>query len=357
MPVSFYSISVIMLVNMKVAELGEFGLIELIDRIIDRAKRASPAWRRLKIGIGDDCAVWKGDGFTELATTDTLVQGVHFRPGMITWRELGWKSLAVNISDIAAMGGLPTYMLVSLSLPGSIEVNDIADFYRGLMSLANRFGVAVAGGNVVQSPVVVITMTVMGTLGKGRRPPLSRSAAVTGDSIAVTGYPGLASGGLRMIVTGMGPETRTARLLRTSHNTPVPRVVEGQVLRRIGVRCAIDVSDGLVGDLAHICQMSGVSAIVRSERLPIHSKLKSLFPADYVDLVLYGGEDYELLFTVNPRLVPQIKRKLKCPITIIGEIVEKNRDIVTVVDALGKPLPHSLGGWDHFRSEGFTPKA
>jgi len=335
---------------MKVSELGEFGLIDLIDRVVGGSRRTSPAWRRLKLGIGDDCAVWNGDGFAELATTDTLVQGVHFRSGMITWRELGWKSLAVNISDIAAMGGSPTYALVSLSLPGSVEANDIADFYRGMMSLANRFGVAIAGGNIAQSPVVVVTLTVMGTLGKGLKSPLLRSAAVPGDLIAVTGHPGLSAGGLRMIVTGMGLDAGTARLFRRAHNMPVPRVVEGQVLRQKGVKCAIDVSDGLIGDLAHICQTSGVSAIVRLERLPVYSRLKSVFPADYLDLVLYGGEDYELLFTVKPRVMPLVKRTLKCPVTVIGEIVEKYGDMVTVVDRSGKPVPHGLGGWEHFMS-------
>lgn len=334
---------------MKVSELGEFGLIGLIERVIARLEKASPARRRLKVGIGDDCAVWLGDGSIEFATTDTLVQDVHFHSGMISWRELGWKALAVNISDIAAMGGWPTYALVSLSLPGSIGASDIADFYRGMISLGNRFGVAIAGGNIAQSPVVVITLTVMGTLGKGAKYPLLRSAAAPGDLIAVTGSPGLSAGGLRMIATGMGLDASTARLFRRMHNMPIPRVSEGQVLRQTGVKCAIDISDGLVGDLAHICQMSGVSAIVRLAKLPVHRKLKLAFPADYLDMVLYGGEDYELLFTAKPRVVPLVKRALKCPVTVIGEVVTKHRDMVTVVDASGKPVPHGLGGWEHFK--------
>lgn len=346
----FTGISAIIPASMKISELGEFGLIDLIDRVVGASKRTSSAWRRLKVGIGDDCAVWGGSGSAELATTDTLVQNVHFRPGIITWRELGWKSLAVNLSDIASMGGSPTYVLVSLSLPDSIEVNDIVDFYRGMMSLANRFGVAIAGGNIAQSSLIVITLTVMGTLGKGVKSPLLRSAAVPGDLIAVTGNPGLSAGGLRMLVTGMGLDAHTARLFRRAHNMPVPRVIEGLALRQVGLKCAIDVSDGLVGDLAHICQMSGVSAVIRLEKLPAHRRLKSVFPADYLELVLYGGEDYELLFTVKPSVVPLVKRTLKCPVTVIGEIVERGVDMVTVVDLTGKAVPHGLSGWEHFRS-------
>ncbi|MEW6142016.1 MAG: thiamine-phosphate kinase [Chloroflexota bacterium] len=353
----FTEISAIMPINMKVSELGEFGLIGLIERVVAGLEKASLAQRRLKVGIGDDCAAWSGDGSIELATTDTLVQDVHFHTGMIGWRELGWKSLAVNISDIAAMGGWPTYALVSLSLPGSAEANDIVDFYRGMVSLGNRFGVAIAGGNITQSPVVVITLAVMGKLGRGLKTPLLRSAAVPGDLIAVTGSLGLSSGGLRMIVTGMGLDISTARLFRRKHNMPIPRVTEGLVLRQTGVMCAIDISDGLVGDLAHVCQKSGVSAVVRLEKLPVHSRLRSVFPADYLDMALYGGEDYELLFTAKPRVMLLVKRKLKCPVTIIGEVVPKHRDMVTVVDASGKPVPYGLGGWEHFKVSAVIPKS
>lgn len=350
--VSFAEISAIMPFNMKVSELGEFGLIEQIKRVVSRLEKASPSRRCLMVGIGDDSAVWSNEGDVELATTDTLVQGVHFRPGMISWRELGWKSLAVNVSDIAAMGGHPTYVLVSLSLPGSVEINDILDFYRGMVSLSNRFGMVIAGGNIAQSPLVVITLTVMGTLGRGLKSPLLRSAATPGDLIGVTGNPGLSAAGLRMMATGMGLDAVTARLFRRMHNTPVPRVTEGQTLRESGVRCAIDISDGLIGDLAHICQMSGVSAVVRLENLPVHPRLKSVFPADYLDMALYGGEDYELLFTARPRVMPLVKKKLKCPVTVIGEVIAKGKDMVTVVDSSGRQVPHGLGGWEHFRCGG-----
>ncbi|MCX8126844.1 MAG: AIR synthase-related protein, partial [Dehalococcoidia bacterium] len=204
--------------------------------------------------------------------------------------------------------------------------------------------------------VVVITLTVMGTLGKGSGPPMLRSAAVPGDFIGVTGSPGLSAAGLRMITTGMGVDMATARLFRRMHNMPLPRVVEGRVLRQAGVKCAIDVSDGLIGDLVHICQRSGVSAVVRLEKLPVHRRLKSVFPADYLDMILYGGEDYELLFTAGPKVLALAKNRLKCPVTVIGEIVARRDGLVAVVDKSGRPLLHGIGGWEHFRSSAAIPR-
>ncbi|HXZ29993.1 MAG TPA: thiamine-phosphate kinase, partial [Dehalococcoidia bacterium] len=174
---------------MRLSELGEFGLIDLIRAASAQyADSGRTPWREILVGIGDDAAAWKSGNRIQLATTDTLVQHVHFDLGVISWEELGWKALAVNLSDIAAMGGIPEYGLLSLALPAELEVEDITKFINSMMSLANQFGTAVVGGNVATAPNVVITVTIIGCL-KGKI-MLRRSTASPGDQIAVTGYVG-----------------------------------------------------------------------------------------------------------------------------------------------------------------------
>lgn len=172
---------------MIVAEIGEFGLIDLLDKMIADARidRLSPD---LIIGIGDDAAAWKCSGSIQLATVDSMVQGVHFSLETTPWQELGWKSLAINLSDIAAMGGIPRYALVALSLPPETEVADVTALYQGMIKLARRFKVAIVGGNISRAPEVTVTITVIG--GSLNHDVLKRSAAMPGDAIAMTGYPG-----------------------------------------------------------------------------------------------------------------------------------------------------------------------
>ena len=196
---------------MKVSELGEFGLIDLLAKI---APQGGPEHRML-VGIGDDAAAWRGDDSTVLATTDAMVEGVHFATGT-PWWELGWKALAVNLSDIAAMGGEPRYALVNLSLPGDTEVEDVAQLYRGMADLANEHRVAIVGGNITGAPVVMIAMTV---IGRGLKEGLlRRSAAVPGDRIAVTGYLGSAAAGLKVLTGNL--TARSANRNLSEEGTP-----------------------------------------------------------------------------------------------------------------------------------------
>ena len=148
---------------MKVSDLGEFGLIELLADIVDKTKNPQNAsWRKLLIGIGDDAAAWQDDGSIQLATTDSLVQDTHFDLNITGWEELGWKAIAVNLSDIAAMGGVPRYALVSLALPGELETDSLAGLYQGMAHIANEFGVAIVGGNVASAGKTMITVIVLG---------------------------------------------------------------------------------------------------------------------------------------------------------------------------------------------------
>jgi len=210
---------------MKLSELGEFGLIELVHKITDNFKNPQHAsWQKLLVGIGDDAAAWQSHDHIQLATTDTLVQGIHFDLDVTTWEELGWKALAVNLSDIAAMGGIPEYALVSLALPGELEVENISKFYTSMIHLAEQFGVATVGGNIVAAPSIVITITVIGC--SNQETVLKRSAAFPGEQIAVTGYLGLSAAGLEVLKGKMSLDPETSNILRQGHLRPVPKVKE-----------------------------------------------------------------------------------------------------------------------------------
>jgi len=333
---------------MKLFELGEFGLIDLIDSITNKFKNPQhTSWQQLLIGIGDDAAAWQCDNHIQLATTDTLVQDIHFDLSTITWEELGWKALAVNLSDIAAMGGIPKYALVSLALPSELEVENISRFYDSMIHLAEQFGVAIVGGDVVAASNIVITITVIGC--SKDKSILKRSAASPGEQIAVTGYLGLSAAGLEIFKQGFKLNAEASNILRRGHLVPMPKVKEGQVLVEQGVRSAIDISDGLIADLNHICEASKVNARIEIEQVPVHPLVKANFP-NYQELALYGGEDYELLFTASKTVIAQVKRVLNYPVTVIGEMLEESLpNRVSLVDGNGNVIPYKKGGWEHFK--------
>jgi thiamine-monophosphate kinase len=327
---------------MKVWELGEFGLIELIAKTVGKCSRSD-----LVLGIGDDTAAWRTEKSVQLATTDILIQDVHFTLNIATWRELGWKALAVNISDIAAMGGTPSFALVSLGLPPETEVNNVIELYHGMKELAKKFNVDIVGGNISRAPVVILDVSL---IGKASGDLLTRSAAAPGDQIAVTGYLGQSAAWLRMLKSGLKFDRKTTAFLRESHLRPQPRVAEGQILVQHGVRAAIDLSDGLISDLTHICKASRVGAKVWIDKLPIHELLKASFKNEALGMALSGGEDYELLFTAKNKVINKTKNFMSIPVTVIGEIVSKHPRQVTIVDKQGKIVKWSTGGWDHFKS-------
>lgn len=333
---------------MRVSEVGEFGLIDLIQGIIRECRTASdPAWQRLLIGIGDDAAAWEEEGGVVLATTDSLVEGVHFEPNVICWDELGWKALAVNLSDIAAMGGTPLYAMLSLLCPSTLQTNDVATLIRGIGLLASRFGVAVVGGNVASAPLLDVTIALYGSATD--RAVMTRSAARAGDLIAVTGNLGGSAGGLAMLKRGLCLDEGTAGELRRRHFRPMPRVVEGPTLASHGIRTAIDISDGLIADLQHVCEASNVGATVELDRVPVHPLVREHFP-DHTDLGLYGGEDYELLFTGTQACLDHVRDMLACPVTVIGMIQpNEGPDTVRIIGSHGELKQQERRGWQHFR--------
>jgi thiamine-monophosphate kinase len=332
---------------MLISEAGEFGLIASITRLIRRSgDKNTPAWKALVVGAGDDTAAWTPPAGIELATTDILVEGTHFDFASIRWRDLGWKSMAVNISDIAAMGGSPRYALISLALPAHHNVEDVLEMYRGMIKICNLNGIAIAGGNISSAEKVAVSITMTGHC---TQRPMLRSSARTGDLIAVTGYPGLSAAGLYSTGRGTSLPVTAKRLFANAHFHPLPLVKEGLELASLGVETAIDTSDGLVADLAHICEASRKSAVIYTGSIPVHPSLKRYFPRDYLRLALSGGEDYALLFTAGRRLVEEIKSRLSIPVTVIGEITSAKTGKITILDAHGKQFKTGPGGWDHYR--------
>jgi len=332
----------------KVSELGEFGLIDVLADLVKRDPSKGEAWSNLTIGIGDDAAAWRCQSETQLGTIDALVQNVHFKLDTISWEDLGWKSLAVNVSDIAAMGGVPRYALVSLALPEDTQVGDMVSFYRGMLELAGAQGVAIAGGNITRSPIVTVNVAVLGEEGPSGA-LLRRSGAKAGDCVAVTGRLGGAAAGLRMAMEGLKVENGTA--LERAFARPVPRVREGLVLAENGVRTAIDLSDGLVSDLGHVCDASRLGARISVDSVPLADGLRQNFARRAVEWALSGGEDYELLFTCPARTVETVRDSLDCEITVIGEMVADPEARVILLDGHGKEFRLSRSGWDHFAGE------
>ncbi len=330
---------------MKVKELGEFGLIDLLNKMITDAKinKASPD---LILGIGDDTAVWKGKEQIQLATVDTMVQGIHFTLETATWEEIGWKSLAINISDIAAMGGLPHYALVALALPDNTEVESIAGLYRGMIDIARRYKVAIVGGNISRAPQVSVTITVLGSSPDNKI--LKRSTAKVGDTIAVTGYAGSAAAGMEMLKKGLKFRPKITGYLRNAFLHPIPRVEEGRLLVEHGITTAIDTSDGLLADLRHICEASGVGAKVITDLIPVNDLVRTIFKEKALDMALGGGEDYELLFTGNARNIAGLRQSIKCPVTVIGDIIKSEPGKIELYNAGGKPVKTGRTGWTHF---------
>ena len=337
---------------MLVKDIGEFGVIERLNRIVvgrgagNEAVRAFP----LLVDTGDDTAVWQAGEGRELFTTDTMVEGVHFTRETTPWRELGWKAVAANVSDVASMGGLPTYALITLGLPPETVVADIEEMYRGMLEIGEEYGMAVVGGDIVRSPVLFVTTALTGVTWL---PPLLRSMARPGDAVAVSGWLGSSAGGLRLLLECPDVNGEAAGFLRVAHRRPFPAVRAGQLLSQAGIETAMDVSDGLVDDLGKLCTASGVAARVHAADVPVHPMLRRQFPDDCLPLALGGGEDYVLLFTGPPEVVRPLIPELGEGAAVIGAIAPPEElggpGRVVVVDDAGREISLSGGGWDHFR--------
>jgi thiamine-monophosphate kinase len=302
------------------------------------------------IGIGDDAAALRvSPASLLLATTDMLVEHVHYDLSFTDFYSLGWKSAAVNLSDIAAMGGVPRFCLTSLGIPAHITAERITEFYRGFNALTRSHKTVLVGGDTCFSPKgLVISVTVLGETKKTAM--LTRSGARPGDSVFVTGTLGDSAAGLEILQKGARGQGAGGRRLIQKHLRPSPRVREGRKLALSGCASAmIDISDGLSSDLAHICQQSRVGAELYADTIPLSrdilreaARLKEA-PLEYA---LSGGEDYELLFTVPPARIKKL-RSLRLPVAEIGMIVRAGG--LSLIDGAGNRTPLKPRGYEHFR--------
>lgn len=329
---------------MKLSHLGEFGLIE---RIRARAGQAP----ELRLGIGDDCAALQcPEGQLLLTTKDLLIEGVHFRLDWTDLKDLGRKSVSVNISDIAAMGGRPLDLYLGLGIPAGFTVEQIDRFMEGFAEAATGYGASLSGGDTCRSPgPLLISVTAHGAVAPEQL--VRRSGAAPGDAICVSGTLGDSALALKALLAGEQPHA----LLADRHHNPDARPALGRALAEASVASAmIDISDGLAADLGHILDASGVGAVLDIPALPLSQPFFEALEKDpsVLQLALHGGEDYELLFTLRPDRLHQLEplaKTLGLPLTRIGTLV-RSEEGLRLRDARGRFSSAHPSGFNHFRA-------
>ncbi len=337
----------------RVGDIGEFGLIRRISDLLNREGIRS---ERVTLGIGDDTASFlPRPGYEILVTCDCMVEGRHYLPKYIRPFDLGRRAMALNISDIGAMGGKPLYALISLGLKAEILVQDIEDMYRGFLVELNPFGASVIGGNLTQSGNgMFIDITLVGEVEQGR--VVRRSGARPGDVVLVTGYPGQSAAGLQLLLHAPDDSKLLVHPLVKIYHTPSHRAQLGEAIGQAGfVTAMIDTSDGFLGDLGHICEESGVGAELFKEKFPVSENLREaalLLHRDPDDFFLGDSDDYELVITCQSQdaalLRSIITRCCPVPLTEVGRITGAAGEITLLLPDGGR-RPVKPVSWDHFR--------
>ncbi len=333
-------------------DLSEDELVEAIRRVLSDG----PAG--VIVGIGDDAAVVEAGTGSQVLTTDMLVEDVHFERTFVSPRDLGAKAIVVNVSDVAAMAASPRYALVSLGIPSELEAAWVIELVGGMRAACQEYALTLVGGDTDRADRIVISVTVVGEVAPGRA--LTRAGAHPGDLIVVTGSLGAAAGGFALSrahpsKVGRALTSAWGRELLDAFARPVARVGEGQTLQQAGATAMMDVSDGLAKDLSRLCAESGVGARVELARVPVAPALRpaaELLGFDPLELALSGGEDYELLATIDVTNLELARRELDerfgVTLTDVGVIIE---DGLVAVDPGGETVPLEPRGWDHFARE------
>lgn len=320
-----------------VGELGEFGLIREIQSILDVENTS------LLLGMGDDAAVLPPLSRPSVVTTDAMVENVHFRLDWGSAGDVAQKLLASNLSDLAAKCAFPTYALITAALPAETPLAWVLAFYHHLAKMGKEWGVEIIGGDTVQAPVIFFSLTAWGMQ---QSPfPVRVDTAKVGDRILVTGTPGDALAGLEILMEENTAAQNTYPLLVDRFLRPVPRIQEMKDILRHAVPTSMtDISDGLARDLPKLCEAAGVGAYVDPASFPTSESLSQYAKSRDRELAWRGGEDYELLLTLSPVdcevLLAHWDEK-RCPLTVLGEVVPKERGI-------------TIEGWDSLPDVGFT---
>ncbi len=333
---------------MNISDIGEFGLLARIK------KRVSAPSSDVVLGIGDDAAAFKLSGDSlGLISSDLLIEGVHFDSGYTTPYQLGQKALAVNLSDIAAMGGVPRYALVSIALPKDTTLEFVDEFYQGLNFLGEKYRTVIIGGDTSISPAgIMISLSIWGEVEP--RLLLSRKGAKVGDKLLVTGQLGEAAAGLALLRANqpdLYPDLTKRQL------TPTPRCEEGRIIAESHQATSMmDISDGLASDVRQLAQESKVGAKIWLDRLPVPEavvKAAKQLNRPVSDFAASGGEDYELLFTVPEGKVDSMMeafiRRCKTPLSVIG-CIEPALYGVCFLDTNGERVDLAKG-YEHFKDE------
>ena len=333
----------------SVGDLGEF---ELIARL---ARRRGHERDDVEAGIGDDAAALRppAPGCLLLATCDVQVAGVHFDPASVDPTRLGRRAVAINVSDIAATGGEPRWLLSSLLLPPATPLAFVDSLAAGIDEEARRWEVALVGGNVSRAERLAVDLALLGEVAASER--LARDGAAPGEIVLVTGSLGLAAAGLAVRQDATLGDEPARRAALDALELPEPRLPEARALagsRQAGA--AIDLSDGLSSDVLHVCEASGVGVRIDATALPLHSATRAIAAARGLDALAWalgGGEDYELLFTAPPRVAVDLAERVRAvrgtPVTPIGEIVPAAEGR-TLAFAGGERRPLQPTGWRHF---------
>ncbi len=324
--------------TMQLKDVGEFNFIHSIqdNTIYDPATVVN--------GIGDDCAVYKSSiGYDQLISTDTMVEGIHFSFHYMMPYDVGYRLMTANLSDIAAMGGIPRQVVLSVAAEEYVDTDILQDIYRGIKDQCRRFGVNLIGGDTVRiKGPMVWTITIIGEVPFGQS--VLRSGAKVGDIVGVTNYVGYAA-------TGLGALTHSLQgypMTTIGHQRPNPQIELGIQLRELGIHSMNDISDGLSSELWDIAQASQVAIIIDEARVPLHEethKLAAYLQTNPVDYALYGGEDFQLVFTA-PKLLESSLQDLD-GITIIGEVIEGTPSVQAITkDKTIRTLDGK--GYNHF---------
>jgi len=323
----------------KVSDLGELGLIERITAGLGPAVA----------GSGDDAAVVQSPGDSLLFTTDVMVESVDFDRAYSSGADVGWKAIAINASDIAAMGGAPSHAVVGLSLPSDTRVDFVDDMVAGMSAAARRWSLTVAGGDISRAGEMAVAVAMIGVPVAER--PVYRSGARPGDAIGVTGSLGGAAGGLAVLRQGLDVTEPGLEELARRHLRPVARVAEAALLAGVPVSAMIDVSDGLAIDLWHLMDASKTGCEVDPLSIPVDPALAATagtLGLDPLRTAMLGGEDFELLFTLDPGQVGAVRALLAdvgTDVTVIGAVTSTER---LIGDVALEELKEA--GWDHLRT-------